>query len=310
MAMKTNPNLKVMLNGGLYDLATPYYEGIYEMRQLPIPRKLQANIEYKQYESGHMVYAHEQSLKGVARQRRRLHQAHEQREIGIDAKRAGFNRPFLFAVRRRRSRRTRLPQAGDHPKQPRYWTEYVATAAALVLSAVSLWVAVGTEDANVKMVDANRQMVSAASWPFLQIDSSNGDEGGNPIIELSLVNAGVGPAKIKSLEVFWRGKAYPSSKALLTACCIKTRIGSWSMSTSHVPDRVLRAGETSRFLKLDRRGLSNAPIWDAFDPVRYRQLSYQACYCSVFDECWIGDLTTLHQTRVSHCPIPKVPYVE
>ena len=62
-AMKTNPNLRVMLNAGFYDLATPYYEGIYEMRQLPIPRKLQANIEYKQYESGHMVYAHEQSLK-------------------------------------------------------------------------------------------------------------------------------------------------------------------------------------------------------------------------------------------------------
>jgi carboxypeptidase C (cathepsin A) len=64
-AMKTNPNLKVMLNAGFYDLATPYYEGIYEMRQLPIPRKLQANIEYKQYESGHMVYAHEQSLKEI-----------------------------------------------------------------------------------------------------------------------------------------------------------------------------------------------------------------------------------------------------
>jgi carboxypeptidase C (cathepsin A) len=62
VAMKTNPNLKVLLTAGLYDLATPYYEGIYEMRQMPIPRSLQKNIEYKQYESGHMVYAHEQSL--------------------------------------------------------------------------------------------------------------------------------------------------------------------------------------------------------------------------------------------------------
>ena len=62
VAMKTNPNLKVLLTGGLYDLATPYYEGIYEMRQLPIPRNLQKNIEYKYYESGHMVYAHEESL--------------------------------------------------------------------------------------------------------------------------------------------------------------------------------------------------------------------------------------------------------
>ena len=36
-AMKHNPNLKVMVNGGYYDLATPYYEGWYEMHHLPIP---------------------------------------------------------------------------------------------------------------------------------------------------------------------------------------------------------------------------------------------------------------------------------
>ena len=62
-AMKYNPDLKVMLNAGYFDLATPYYEGVYEMRQLQIPRKLQANIEMKFYRSGHMVYANEDSLK-------------------------------------------------------------------------------------------------------------------------------------------------------------------------------------------------------------------------------------------------------
>jgi len=62
-AMKYNPNLKVQLNAGYFDLATPFYEGIYEMRQLPMPSKLLANIEYKFYQSGHMVYAHESALK-------------------------------------------------------------------------------------------------------------------------------------------------------------------------------------------------------------------------------------------------------
>ena len=62
-AMKYNPNLKVQLNAGYFDLATPFYEGVYEMRQLPMPAKLQANIEYKFYESGHMVYANETALK-------------------------------------------------------------------------------------------------------------------------------------------------------------------------------------------------------------------------------------------------------
>jgi carboxypeptidase C (cathepsin A) len=63
VAMKYNPGLHVMLNGGYFDIATPFYEGIYEMQHLPIPATLRNNIEYAQYQSGHMVYAHEPSLK-------------------------------------------------------------------------------------------------------------------------------------------------------------------------------------------------------------------------------------------------------
>jgi carboxypeptidase C (cathepsin A) len=62
-AMKINPNLKVQLNAGYFDLATPFYQGVYELHHLPMPTALQANIEYKFYESGHMVYAKEASLK-------------------------------------------------------------------------------------------------------------------------------------------------------------------------------------------------------------------------------------------------------
>jgi carboxypeptidase C (cathepsin A) len=62
-AMKANPTLKVQLNGGYFDLATPFYQGIYEMHHLPMPNNLQANIEYHYYESGHMVYAKDASLK-------------------------------------------------------------------------------------------------------------------------------------------------------------------------------------------------------------------------------------------------------
>ena len=65
MAMKYNPDLKVMVNGGYFDLATPYYEGWYEMHHLPIPASLQGNIEYSYYPSGHMVYAHEPALKAL-----------------------------------------------------------------------------------------------------------------------------------------------------------------------------------------------------------------------------------------------------
>lgn len=60
--IKSNPKLRVILAGGYFDLATPYFEGIFEMRHLPIPRSLQQNISYKYYESGHMVYLNESAL--------------------------------------------------------------------------------------------------------------------------------------------------------------------------------------------------------------------------------------------------------
>src|SRR6202050_5537358 len=65
VAMKQNPNLKVELNGGYYDLATPYFAAVYELHQLPIQASLQNNIEMHFYPSGHMVYAHEPALQAL-----------------------------------------------------------------------------------------------------------------------------------------------------------------------------------------------------------------------------------------------------
>jgi carboxypeptidase C (cathepsin A) len=64
-AMKQNPNLKVQLNGGYYDLATPYFAALFELQQLPIEKSLHDNIETHFYTSGHMVYAHEPDLKAL-----------------------------------------------------------------------------------------------------------------------------------------------------------------------------------------------------------------------------------------------------
>ena len=62
-AMQQNPNLKVQMLGGYYDLATPFFSAQYELEQLPMQASLQKNIEMHFYESGHMVYALEAQLK-------------------------------------------------------------------------------------------------------------------------------------------------------------------------------------------------------------------------------------------------------
>lgn len=63
ITMKKNPKLQVILNAGYYDLATPYYEGVYELQHLDIPTQLQKNIHYAFYNSGHMVYIYLPALK-------------------------------------------------------------------------------------------------------------------------------------------------------------------------------------------------------------------------------------------------------
>ena len=62
-AMSQNPTMKVLLNAGYYDLATPYYSAVYVMHHLPMADSLQKNISYAFYPAGHMVYVNIPSLK-------------------------------------------------------------------------------------------------------------------------------------------------------------------------------------------------------------------------------------------------------
>jgi carboxypeptidase C (cathepsin A) len=64
-AMKYNPNLAVQLEAGYFDLATPFFQGVYEFQHLSLPAKLQGNLEMKFYQSGHMIYANEPSLRAL-----------------------------------------------------------------------------------------------------------------------------------------------------------------------------------------------------------------------------------------------------
>ena len=61
-AMKYNPDLKVLVLGGYYDLATPFYAAWYQFEQLPISRKLEKNVTFRWFRSGHMIYVRRRSL--------------------------------------------------------------------------------------------------------------------------------------------------------------------------------------------------------------------------------------------------------
>ena len=64
-AIKRNPHMKVLLMGGYYDLGTLYFGAEYEMKHLPIPAKLEDNISWHFFETGHMVYVNEAAQKAL-----------------------------------------------------------------------------------------------------------------------------------------------------------------------------------------------------------------------------------------------------
>lgn len=55
-ALVSNPNLRVEVENGIYDLATPFFETEYTMDHLDLPAELRSHVQLKYYDAGHMMY--------------------------------------------------------------------------------------------------------------------------------------------------------------------------------------------------------------------------------------------------------------
>ena len=61
-AMKQNPSMRVLVQQGYYDLATPHLATEYFVDHMDITEEQRKNINIAYYEAGHMMYIHEASL--------------------------------------------------------------------------------------------------------------------------------------------------------------------------------------------------------------------------------------------------------
>lgn len=61
--MVQNPNMRLLVQQGYYDLATPYGATEHFLNHLRIPERLRENIRVEHYEAGHMMYIHPPSMK-------------------------------------------------------------------------------------------------------------------------------------------------------------------------------------------------------------------------------------------------------
>ena len=61
-AMTRDPNVKVLVINGIYDLATPFYGVEYSIDHLELEPEIKDNIIMTYFEAGHMMYTHQPSL--------------------------------------------------------------------------------------------------------------------------------------------------------------------------------------------------------------------------------------------------------
>ncbi|HEV8581647.1 MAG TPA: peptidase S10 [Thermoanaerobaculia bacterium] len=55
-AMTRNPDLRVLMTSGVYDLATPYFDTLFTKDHLGLPKELRDHVQVELYEAGHMMY--------------------------------------------------------------------------------------------------------------------------------------------------------------------------------------------------------------------------------------------------------------
>jgi hypothetical protein len=178
---------------------------------------------------------------------------------------------------------------------------------AIIISLISLTVAIHHGR-------VQQDLVAANSWPFLRFDSSNDFDAGTQSFSLRIINAGVGPALLKSLVVRYKGKPVRGWLELMQECCGVARdfnlnkLRSIGFESGAAPKGVIRAEQNVLLLKL-RRLPDDAAIWQQLGVARLH-LEFDACYCSILGECWRSDLRTLDPKPTGQCVATADDYIE
>jgi hypothetical protein len=186
------------------------------------------------------------------------------------------------------------------------WIDLSVAGCALIVSVTSLSVAIRHGHSMERMAEANSRLVQANSWPLLQRFQSDGEWDGPRVFSLEVVNLGVGPAKVESVEVHWKGQPVRNPRELETLCCGAKFVDNPGVQTSGLMGTVLRAGEVRRIITFPEDA-EHQELTHSLS-ISLGDIAWKVCYCSVFDECWLSDMRTMHPPTVKECPPPGVPF--
>lgn len=165
----------------------------------------------------------------------------------------------------------------------------------------------------VQSTAAERQ-VKAETWPYLQILSGNYDiDAEESVLYLRLENAGVGPAHVKTFQLFYQAEPVQNIYELIGRCCVEggevfrddngELLPKFRNIISGIPaPNFVPAGDRELVYSIVRNE-DNFALWQQLDVARLG-LTATACYCSLLEECFETDFEG-EPTEVKFCKLPS-----
>ena len=165
--------------------------------------------------------------------------------------------------------------------------------------------------------DAVSKQLYASVWPHIETgsdrwtkeavarrDEFRGAEG--PLFRFTVLNSGIGPARIVAVQITVDGKAQRSWTQTL-----ESLIGPLdaSFGSSTLGGRVVRAGETIYPMTLIGEPAQRLEDALSGSADRSRRIGMRICYCSVFDQCWLKEDQAAREeaARDEPEPVAKCP---
>jgi hypothetical protein len=155
--------------------------------------------------------------------------------------------------------------AEDPAKSRRNWDALAAVVASLIG-----FLALGVSGYTAYV---QRQQVRAQVWPWLVAGNNDLDH------SVTIYNKGVGPAIVRSAQVFVDDKPQPNWNQVLDALRIPKP---HEFYQSTINPNVLSPGEQEQMIRF-----SDKDVWQAFRAAAVDHVAMNICFCSSLNDCWM-----------------------
>jgi len=189
----------------------------------------------------------------------------------------------------------------------------------LVLALCAILISAASFYATYLQAESAEKQVKAMTLPLLQFTSGNWNkEKEHSEIILSLKNAGVGPAIIKTVTFKYDNEEFTSITKLYERCCKKEAENYFnkrkeysteqlktfgdSYLTSSLENSIIPGQDKKEFLVL-RESTLNSPFWNKLNNERFK-MNMTVCYCSLLGECYLTEKSGV-TNDIDVCPIKE-----